>query len=181
VTRYKFLAFFDKEGNDLNFNYNETTGIWEGGLNIPEVSTEIYESVNIYITEEFKTSGNLTKHGIAYISDPNTVATEGGKWLAKWEDNQTTDIFLYQVDFSDVNKPTIQVATELEIDVDDDILQSADSQTGQIYTEEITSQALQLNIALKSDLEDVFRRTLIICERDNPEIIIAKVALYGET
>jgi hypothetical protein len=55
---YKFLGFFDKNGNDLNFVYNEITGIWEGKIHIPEVSVGLFESTNIFIVEEFKTIYN---------------------------------------------------------------------------------------------------------------------------
>ena len=35
INRYKFLGFFDKDGSDLNFVFDEETGIWEGSINIP--------------------------------------------------------------------------------------------------------------------------------------------------
>lgn len=175
---YKFLGFFDKKGNDLNFVYDETTGIWEGIVHIEEVSTGLFESSNIFIVEEFKTTGGTSKFGVPHFSNPNLTDTSGSRWLAKWEDDNTKDIFLYQFDLQS-SKPEIEVLNELEIPVDVDVNQGYDP-SGQIISDNINESSIQLNIALNSDDEGIFERTLILTEA-NSDIIIAKIKFYGET
>lgn len=179
VTRYKFLGFFSKDGSDLNFLYDENTGIWTGKIHIPQVSVGLYESVNIFIVEEFKTTGGMTKFGVPHISDPTSLGTEGALWSAEWKDDSTEDIFLYQFNPTE-DKPIIEVVDVVDIVVDDDISQTVDSVTGQIITDEITSSAIQLNIALNSKQEDIFERTLIIKDKVS-NVTIAEIEFYGET
>ena len=176
---YKFLGFFDKDGNDLNFVYDEDTGIWEGKIHIPEVSIGLFESANIFIVEEFKTSGGTTRYGVPHYSDPNSTETGGANWIAQWEDTKSTDIFLYQFDVSS-GQPEIEILDTVEIPVDVDENQTADNTTGQIITDVITNASIQLNIALNSEEEDIFERVLIIKEKDTDRII-AKIDFYGET
>ena len=67
--RYNFLSFFGKDGEDLNFYYDESTNIWQGTIHIPEVSVNLYETVNVFIAEEFK-NGLVTEWGYPHFSDP---------------------------------------------------------------------------------------------------------------
>lgn len=47
----KNLEFFDKDGYNLNLNWNEQKQIWEGNIFFPRVSVGLYENTTIYITE----------------------------------------------------------------------------------------------------------------------------------
>lgn len=177
---YNFLGFFDKNGNDLNFSYNKETSIWEGSIAIPETSTGLFETSNIFIVEEFITTSNIIKYGIPHISDPsNSTDTAGTYWITEWEDDNTEDIFLYQFDNSK-KKPQLEILKSVEIPVDVDENQSPISGTGQIETDLITSSSLQLNIALNSEEKGIFERTLIIKEKHSNRII-CKIDFYGET
>ena len=44
---FKFLGFFNKDGVDLNFDFDATTGMWSGDVNLPEISVGLYESSTI--------------------------------------------------------------------------------------------------------------------------------------
>lgn len=176
-TTYKFLGFFDKNGYDLNFVFDEEAGIWEGKIHIPEVSVNLYETSNIFITEEFITSGGIKKWGIPHYSDPNV--TGGEVWTAYWEDNNTEDIFMYSYEFEG-NTPSLTTNEAYDILVDVDPSQSFDVNSGQIISDFITSQAVQLNVALCSKNEDIFERTLIIAETHTGKVI-ARIEFYGET
>lgn len=173
---YKFLGFFDKTGSDLNFIFDSETGIWEGKIHIPEVSVNLFETSTIFIIEEFKTTGGMAKQGIPHFSDPFATDVQ---WTAKWQDDNTEDIFLYSYDISS-SKPELTKYDEYDITVDVDPSQTSDSNTGQIITNNITSKAIQLNIALSSSSEDIFERTLLIEETSTGKLI-AKVEFYGET
>ena len=47
----KNLEFFDKDGYNLNLNWNEQKQIWEGNIFFPRVSVGLYENTTIYIAE----------------------------------------------------------------------------------------------------------------------------------
>lgn len=47
----KNLEFFDKNGYNLNLNWNERKQIWEGNIFFPRVSIGLYENTTIYIIE----------------------------------------------------------------------------------------------------------------------------------
>lgn len=190
--RYKFLSFHDKSGHDLNFFYDDIEGAWIGDIYIPEVSVGLYETVNMFIVEEFITTGNIKKFGVPHISNPNLSNTDGDKWVFSWvDDTRTTPesetgfntddkkaISLYQFDVSS-DKPLIQVIDVLEAQVDVDPAQTS-SISGQIITDVITSKSIQVNVYLNSEDEAIFERTLIIKEKDSG-ILIAKIKFYGET
>jgi hypothetical protein len=45
------LEFFDKDGYNLNLNWNDTKKIWEGNIFFPRVSVGLYENTTIYVVE----------------------------------------------------------------------------------------------------------------------------------
>ncbi len=50
----KNLEFFDKDGYNLNLNWNDKKQIWEGNIFFPKVSVGLYENTTIYVTECIK-------------------------------------------------------------------------------------------------------------------------------
>jgi hypothetical protein len=177
MNNYQFLGFFDKNGNDLNFIYNDSENMWEGKVHVPQVSINLYESFNIFIVEEFLTSGNIKKYGIPHARDLNTLDTSGPKWIATWDDDINDEFFLYQFEIGD--SPLIEILDNIELDITFDINQSLLT-TGQIQTDNIDESSIQLNIALKSEEEGIYERALIIKEKDSNKVI-ARIEFYGET
>jgi hypothetical protein len=191
--RYKFLSFHDKSGNDLNFFYDDIEGAWIGDIYIPEVSVGLYETINMFIVEEFITTSNIKKFGKPHISNPNLSNTDGDKWILTWMDDtlatpeaesdfntdDTKSISMYQFN-ADLEKPVIQMLETLEVQVDVDPAQTADLVTGQIITNIIISESIQVNISLNSEDEAILERTLLIKEKESG-ILIAKINFYGET
>lgn len=175
---YKYLHFFDNKENNLNLRYDADDGVWKGNVFIPEVSIGLYESVNIYIVEEFYNSiSNRIEYGIPHSKE--SVGTGGSSWSAYWEEDLVEQIFLYQFDTSSEH-PTLQVIDGvLDITVDDNIddIIMTDDKTS---TENVTNAALQLNIAINSTDEDIYERTLII-EETATGTRIAEIIFYGET
>lgn len=47
----KNLEFFDKDGYNLNLNWNDDRHIWEGNIFFPRVSVGLYENTTIYVVE----------------------------------------------------------------------------------------------------------------------------------
>ena len=48
------LIFFDKEGNPLNFYYNESVDRYEGDILFPENSSDTYKTQALYLFEKIK-------------------------------------------------------------------------------------------------------------------------------
>ena len=49
------LLFFDKEGNPLNFYYNETSERYEGDILFPENSSDTFKTQALYLFEKIPT------------------------------------------------------------------------------------------------------------------------------
>ena len=47
----KNLEFFDKNGYNLNLNWNEQRHIWEGNIFFTRVSVGLYENTTIYVVQ----------------------------------------------------------------------------------------------------------------------------------
>lgn len=181
---YKYLGFFDKNGTDLNFIFDDVTGIWTGSVNLPEVSVNLYESATVVILEEFITNAGITKWGVPHYSEPNatfaaTGSYDGSTWRAYWEDEtDENDKFILFTFNLNQSKPKLNVTDTAIVDVDIDPNQTYTSY-GQTITDVITSQGIQFNIALSSDIEGIYERYLIIAE-DGTNNIIARIKFYGE-
>ena len=50
----KKLHFFDKQGYDLNFTYDNVNNWWEGNIYLPPVSVGLYSNTSIFILEEIE-------------------------------------------------------------------------------------------------------------------------------
>lgn len=57
----KNLQFFDSNGYNLNFDWNGTSGYWEGTIYLPKVSVGLYANTSIYVLENVD---NTTLHNL---------------------------------------------------------------------------------------------------------------------
>ena len=63
----KNLEFFDKDGYNLNLNWNADRHIWEGNIFFPRVSVGLYENTTIYVVEKDTYSSDDTDGYTYYI------------------------------------------------------------------------------------------------------------------
>ncbi len=195
VNNWKHLNFFDKNGKYLNFNYNQSEDMWSGTMYLPEVSIGLFEVGQIFILEEFvnKTT-NLKEFGFPHGVEvaTGTPGSTGGvcNWQAEWSTTDPKEIFLFQfnMDFDtgtqtslemEPDGPPLQIITELEIPLNSDPTETIDPE-GYTVTDKITSEALQINIAIRSETENTFKRTLCIKDECTGKSI-AEILIYGET
>jgi hypothetical protein len=54
------LIFYDKEGNYLNFNYNETLSRYEGDIIFPENSNDTFKTQILYMFENIKSFESIS-------------------------------------------------------------------------------------------------------------------------
>ncbi len=69
--KYKHLEFFEKDGENCNFSWDENAERWSGNIYIPEVSIGLYETTNLFIIEQFA-------HQVADQSSITGEVIEGG-------------------------------------------------------------------------------------------------------
>ena len=90
----KNLEFFDKNGYNLNLNWNDRKNIWEGNIFFPRVSVGLYVNTTIYVIE-YKGYDN------DYTDDVYTYPTGEGNISFKWDiANSFVDEF-FMFDFDD--------------------------------------------------------------------------------
>lgn len=92
------LEFFDKDGNNLNLNWNDEKQIWEGNIFFPRVGVGLYENTTIYVVECVKT--NVVEYNvdsyeriidqkdcvnIEYIYDSYSYPTGEGNVVFQWD------------------------------------------------------------------------------------------------
>ena len=76
------LEFFDKDGYNLNLNWNEQRQIWEGNVFFPKVSVGLYENTTIYVVEYVGQNGNSDSD---YTDDVYSYPMGEGNIVFQWE------------------------------------------------------------------------------------------------
>lgn len=173
---YNNLRFFNGLDNDLNMAL-DTNGVWVGNVYMPEVSTQLYETVNLFIIEECRYLGDIT---------PNTPVSENvdpTKFVFKWQADdlgQSQDIIMYTAALSD-GMYKIENLDTVEHDLVDNTVTSGTDLDGIKLLNTKQNVALQVNIGLSSKVEGPHRRRLNIYESVNGvETLIAYINFYGE-
>ena len=96
------LQFFDNSGYNLNFEWNETNGYWEGNIYLPRVSVGIYANTSIYILEE-TTGGhsNVFTNTFSFPMGP-------GKIVFNWDKTNkfVDEFFMFNFDENYIIKET---------------------------------------------------------------------------
>jgi len=195
ANNWQYLNFFDKNGKNYNFEYDSSSDRWYGSIYLPEVSIGLFEVGQIFILQEFINKNTNTKqfgfpHGLEVVTG-TTGSTNGiCNWLVDWETSNPTEILLFQfnTDFNtgtqsalvqEQDGPPLQILSELQISLDGDPSYAV-SPEGYIITDKIRSEALQINLAIRSETENTFKRTLLIKD-ECTDTIIAEVLVWGET
>ena len=195
ANNWQHLNFFDKNGKYYNFDYDYSSDKWTGTVYLPEVSIGLFEVGQLFILEEFIDKDTNTKkfgfpHGIEVVTGTSGSTNGVCNWNAEWQTSDPTEIFLFQfnMDFNsgtqtslelEADGPPLQIISELEIPLDSDSSETVNPE-GYTITDKITSEALQVNFAIRSEAENTFKRTLLIKD-DCTGNIIAEILVWGET
>ena len=166
------LRFFNGTTNELQLT--QVDGIWEGSIYLPVVSTQLYETVNLFILEE-----GLNTNGDSIINTPvspdGTITTFDFKWEPTKVD-QSEDIIMYGYSMTG-GKPIVkELKTQSkELDLFSNIL-SQDANYLKTINEN-KNVAIQINIALNSMVEGIHKRVLEVKAGTD---VIARIQVYGE-
>lgn len=177
---YDKIRFFKGFDYDLNLVMNNS-GVWEGSVYLDEVSVGLYETVNLFLLEEVSYDSQI---GLVKPFE-NLV---GSTLLCKWIDNKASskDIIIYDAELKN-GKPL--VTHKKELNFNPQLLNTAPFTTSnnglKVYEKEdfktLSNEALQLNIALRSDQDGPHRRVLGVYDVFNGvETQVAQITFYGE-
>lgn len=187
---WKYLQFFDKNGKNYNFDYDPTLDKWTGQIFLPQVSVGLFEVGQLFILQQFINSNNAKLWGFPHDSEQSSTATGSGGWDVEWLEDSPDAFLLFQYNklfqpeyqtslAQEADGPPIQIYDVIDVMLDYDPSQSYDSD-GYLHTSIINSEAVELNFAIRSDVENTFRRTLIIRDKSTAKIV-AEFVVNGET
>jgi len=166
------LRFFN--GTTSEIQLEVVDGIWQGSIYLPVVSTQLYETVNLFILEE-----GLDEDGNSIINTPVSPDGTITQFDFKWEPtkvDQSEDIIMYGYTLSG-GKPIIKELKTQSKDLDPfSNIVSQDSNW--LKTLSVNNNvAIQVNIALNSTREGIHKRVLEIKAGTS---VIARIQVYGE-
>jgi hypothetical protein len=180
----KNLLFFDKKGDQYNFQYNGS--YWEGSILFPGVSEKLFEIEHVFIIERFLNGLSEIKYGFPH---QDGVSPGTPVWRTRWESDYdlkidvSSIIYNYELGVDTTLDAPVLIKTD-NVEFYPEVVPGdvIDPTTGLVITSDITSSSMQVNIALNSDTEGIYDRTLILedyTDSSNP-ITILKVQLHGE-
>ena len=178
------LLFFNKKGDQYNFKFNGD--YWEGSVLFPKVSEKLFEIEHVFIIEKFLNPTQDIEYGF-----PHSYGVSPGSplWKTEWEskyDGQTdvsSIIYTYELGIDpELDSPVLVKADSIEYYPEVVPGDAIASPSGLVITSSITSSSIQVNIALNSDNEGVYDRTLYIKDYTDPNnpVTILKVNFHGE-
>lgn len=178
---YQNLRFFDNNSNELNLEYNSVLGYSTGNAFLPEISTGLYETLNIYVLEEVRDELDNQRfvHPISVDANKNTL-----KFKFTAEYGESTDIFLYSGKMNngdyDVNVDSFQIS-EMR---DNSYYTSVDADGFKIVplnAAALQPQACIANVAMSSEQEGFHIRKLEVYATENGvDVKVAEIKVYGE-
>jgi hypothetical protein len=174
--RYQDLLFFDKQGNNLNFAYDETAQAWYGSIYLPRVSTDLFEVAQIFVVQKMYDSRGIVRYAFPHELEAPSSTGEPG-WVAAWNYDLPSEIFFFTYD-SESLAPFLEKVDELSVKPDWDPYQYYDTE-GNLHTSVVTEGVLQINVALSSPNENIYKRTFSLIDKPSGNLI-AEVMIYGE-
>jgi len=178
---YQNLRFFDNSSNELNLTYDSTLEYSTGTIFLPEISTGLYETINLYVLEEVRDELDNQRfvHPISVDANTNTLRFE---FVSGYGDSN--DIFLYSGTMKNGDYEVVVDSSQVSKMRDNSHYTSIDSDGFKIVplnAAALNVQACIANIALSSDKEGFHIRTLnVYATEDGNEVKVAEIKVYGE-
>lgn len=180
----KNLEFFDKNGYNLNLNWNEQQNVWEGNIFFPRVSVGLYENTTIYVIEY---------NGHDNGGDGYTYPSGEGNISFSWDltNSFVDEFFMFNFDEDYEIKDTSSliytpndgpICEPLIINRFEKYLVPLLGSSKNTISE---NDLLEIHVAFKADensAETTYRRTLIMSyENGYTKYDIARITFYAET
>ena len=190
----KNLEFFDKDGYNLNLNWNEQKNIWEGNIFFPRVSVGLYENTTIYVVEKYIEVDSDSCNEVVSVSYPKG----DGNIIFQWDLANTfvDEFFMFNFDADYEIKDTSSL---LYTPYDGPlcemlIINRFDKYIAPLYNEDSLNilertDLLEVHVAFKADersSETTYKRTLVMSYETNKSgytttIEFARITFFAET
>lgn len=178
---YQHLRFFDNNSNELNLEYNSSLGYSEGSVFLSEVSTGLYETLNLYVLEEVRDDLDNPRF-VKPIAFNQTTHSLKFEFTSKYGESE--DIYLY-------SGKMINGDYEVQVDAQQitemqayDTYTSIDAEGFKVIPLNMSAvqpEACVSNIALSSSVEGFHTRDLIVyAVEDGVDVKVAEIKVYGE-
>ena len=175
---YKYLQFFNKEGNYTNFEYDEISDKWTGRVDMHTISTGLVENYDLFLLEEIW-DPNQNHVALSYPIGTTGVTGFNASFDIK---NPVDDIFIYT--FS--NGPTSGILELNKVyNIDYDTITTSYIIGGTTFpnpgikiTSGAVSEALPLHFGFLPTSELGY--TSILKITDTLGHIVAEITVYGE-
>ena len=171
--------------------YDSSTDKWTGDIFLPQVSIDLFEVNQIFILQKMidKDSGTF-KFGYPHGYNQPDPTGSTCDWEVSWKTTKPNQIFLFQFN-KDFNTGTQSALVQepdgpplIKVDKLVAPLQYDPDQTtnaaGFIITDQIKSEALQVDITFSSEFENTYRRKLIITDKCT-NTIVGEFMVYAES
>ena len=186
------LEFFDKDGYNLNLNWNEEKQIWEGNIFFPRVSVGLYENTTIYVIEY--TGSDSDGYDSDYTNDIYSYPIGDGNISFQWDaaNSFVDEFFMFDFDENYELKDTSSlIYTPYDGPVCETLIINRfenyivpllnDSTNSDIEQDDL----LEVHIAFKADeksAETTYKRTLVLSyENEYDSYEIARITFFAET
>ena len=183
----KNLEFFDKNGYNLNLNWNEQKQIWEGNIFFPRVSVGLYENTSIYIIE-------YCGYDNDYTDDVYSYPTGSGNIVFSWDlaNSFVDEFFMFMFDENyEIKDTSALIHTPYDGPTCETlIINKFDKYIVPLFNSEEyfgleQDDLLEVHVAFRADeksSETTYKRTLIISyENGNVKYEIARITFFAET
>ena len=191
----KNLEFFDKDGYNLNLNWNEKRHIWEGNIFFPRVSVGLYENISIYVVEDLGYGINCASPECLdndYTDDVYSYPTGEGNIVFQWDLSNTfvDEFFMFNFDADYELKDTSSLVYTPN---DGPLCETLIINRFDKYSVPLLGSAqyleqddlLEIHVAFRSDensAETTYKRTLIMSyENEYSTYEIARITFFAET
>ena len=187
----KNLEFFDKDGYNLNLNWNEQKQIWEGNIFFPRVSVGLYENTTIYVVE-YVEQYQSADPDYNYTDDVYSYPTGEGNIAFQWDLANTfvDEFFMFNFDEDYEIKDTSSliytpydgpICETLIINRFDKYLAPLLGSTYNVEQDDL----LEIHVAFMADensAETTYKRTLVMYyENGYTKYEIARITFFAET
>ena len=182
----KNLEFFDKDGYNLNLNWNADRHIWEGNIFFPRVSVGLYENTTIYVVEYKGQQDN------DYTDDEYTYPMGEGNIAFQWDlaNSFVDEFFMFDFDEDYELKDTSAL---IYTPYDGPICETLIINRFDKYIAPLLGSAqnieqddlLEIHVAFMADensAETTYKRTLVMSyENGYTKYEIARITFFAET
>ena len=185
----KNLEFFDKDGYNLNLNWNEHKHIWEGNIFFPRVSVGLYENTTIYVVEY---AGQNMDSDSDYTDDVYSYPTGEGNIIFQWDLANTFVDEFFMFDFDEdyeIKDTSSLVYTPYDGPVGETLIINRFDKyiVPLLGSSKIATQddLLEIHVAFIADTnsaETTYKRTLVMSyENGYTKYEIARITFFAET